>query len=167
MAQASAPGREQQLQAAAEPVLRVLCTFCRVLHSPDLRQQFSKCESAEAGGCAEVLQTTLRQLAGWSGVRPQSIQSMALQPEPVGLQGLTLRAPLERLAEDLLRNLLPVLVAAGRRLGTQLPAVLEPRGAAEETLVRCCPHAGGNPSCLARHVEGLPGLVSRGWECMS
>lgn len=140
-------------------MLRFLRTFRRVLHSPELRQQFCKCESAEAGGRAELLQTALRQLAGWSGVRPQSIQSLPLQPEPVGLQGLTLRAPMERLAEDLLRNLLPVLVAAGRRPGSQLPAVLDPRGAAEETLVRCCPHTGGNPSCLARHVDGLPGLL--------
>ncbi|KAI7838868.1 hypothetical protein COHA_007368 [Chlorella ohadii] len=158
-ATAAPPSRADQLRAAAVPVLQALRTFHTVLHSPDLRRQFCKCESNEAAARAELLQAAMRQLAKWSSARLQGIKPLQLAPEQAASQGLTLRAPVERLAGQLLHSLLPVLVAAGRGPGRQLPAVLDPGGPAEQILLRCCPHAGGNPSCMARHVEGLPGLA--------
>lgn len=153
--------RAQQLQAAAVPVLQALHTFRKVLLRPDRLQQFCKCEDSEAAGRAELLQTALQQVGEWSGVRLSGVTCLELVPDAAAPHGLTLRAPMERLASQLLHSLLPVLVAAGRGRGgnSQLPAVLDPQGSSE-TLLRCCPHAGGNPSCLARHVEGQPGLVS-------
>ncbi len=72
-ATAAPPSRADQLRAAAVPVLQALRTFHTVLHSPELRRQFCKCESVEAAARAELLQAAARQLAEWSGTRLQGI----------------------------------------------------------------------------------------------
>lgn len=163
----------QERRIAVQAVLGSLAAFRAVFTDPARLPLIGQFKQKEAASRAALLQEAERGLRKWSGERRRCVppaqlpatQATTVDGAGAARRGHTLRAPVQQLAAEMLRDQLPRLLAYAPRGADgqpQLPEVLHLAGRADQVLLRCCPQAGGNPACLAVHVEGLPGLVGAG-----